>query len=164
MIKSMINNKKGSIAMTTPHHISLLLACAMIGIAATASASSGGRIEAAVSGVSNAQGMVGCALFSSAAGFPLESDKPSVRILRVTPAAGAALCVFDNVPPGTYAIAVVHDTNGNGRADTNFLGMPTEGVGVSNNVMPRMSAPTFDANKFSVAAGHVTRLAITLRY
>jgi uncharacterized protein (DUF2141 family) len=42
--------------------------------------------------------------------------------------------------------------------------MPTEGVGVSNNVMPRLSVPSFDANKFSVAAGHITKLAITLRY
>ena len=108
--------------------------------------------------------MVGCALFSSAAGFPLESDKPGVKIVRVAPAGGAALCVFDNVPPGVYAMAVVHDTNGNGRADTNFLGIPTEGVGVSNNVMPRMSTPTFDANKFTVAAGQITRLAISLRY
>lgn len=150
--------------MMIPKRSSLLLVCAMTIIAATASASSGGRIEAAVSGVSNAPGMVGCALFSSAAGFPLESDRPSVKIMRVAPAGGAAMCVFENVLPGVYAMAVVHDTNGNGRADTNFLGMPTEGVGVSNNVMPRMSSPTFDANKFSVAAGQVTRLAISLRY
>lgn len=150
--------------MMIPKRSSLLLVCAMTIIAATASASSGGRIEAAVSGVSNAPGMVGCALFSSAAGFPLESDRPSVKIMRVAPAGGAAMCVYENVPPGVYAMAVAHDTNGNGRADTNFLGMPTEGVGVSNNVMPRMSSPTFDANKFSVAAGQVTRLAISLRY
>lgn len=150
--------------MMIPKRSSLLLALAMTITAATASASSGGRIEAAVSGVSNAPGMVGCALFSSAAGFPLESDKPSVKIVRVAPAGGAAMCVFENVPPGVYAMAVVHDTNGNGRADTNFLGMPTEGVGVSNNVMPRMSSPTFDANKFNVAAGQTTRLAISLRY
>jgi uncharacterized protein (DUF2141 family) len=160
----MINNPKGNTAMMIPKRSSLLLALAMTITAATASAASGGRIEAAVSGVSNAPGMVGCALFSSAAGFPLESDKPSVKIVRVAPAGGAAMCVFENVPPGVYAMAVVHDTNGNGRADTNFLGMPTEGVGVSNNVMPRMSSPTFDANKFSVAAGQVTRLAISLRY
>jgi uncharacterized protein (DUF2141 family) len=160
----MIKNPKGDTAMMIPKRSSLLLALAMTITAATASASSGGRIEAAVSGVSNAPGMMGCALFSSAAGFPLESDRPSVKIMRVAPAGGAAMCVFENVPPGVYAMAVVHDTNGNGRADTNFLGMPTEGVGVSNNVMPRMSTPTFDANKFSVAAGQVTRLAISLRY
>ena len=159
-----LNNPKGNTAMMIPTRTSLLLAFAMTTIAATASASSGGRIEAAVSGVSNAQGMVGCALFASAVGFPRESDKPGVRIMRVEPAGGAALCVFDNVPTGTYAMAVVHDTNGNGRADTNFLGVPTEGVGVSNNVMPRMSAPTFEANKFSVTAGQTTRLAISLRY
>ncbi|MCA4918948.1 MAG: DUF2141 domain-containing protein [Roseomonas sp.] len=150
--------------MMIPKRSSLLLALAMTITAGTASAASVGRIEAAVSGVSNAPGMVGCALFSSAAGFPLESDKPSVKIMRVAPAGGAAMCVFENVPPGVYAMAVVHDTNGNGRADTNFLGMPTEGVGVSNNVIPRMSSPTFDANKFSVAAGQVTRLSISLRY
>ena len=159
-----LNNPKGNTAMMIPTRTSLLLAFAMTTIAATASASSGGRIEAAVTGVSNAQGMVGCALFASAVGFPRESDKPGVRIMRVEPAGGAALCVFDNVPTGTYAMAVVHDTNGNGRADTNFLGVPTEGVGVSNNVMPRMSAPTFEANKFSVTAGQTTRLAISLRY
>lgn len=147
-----------------PNRTSLLLAAAMTGSAAAASAPSGGRIEAVVSGVSNAQGMVGCALFSSAVGFPLESEKPGVRIIRVEPSDGAARCVFDHVPPGTYAIAVVHDTNGNGRADTNFLGIPTEGVGVSNNAMPRMSAPIFDANKFTVTAGQTTRLAISLRY
>ncbi|MGI9126890.1 MAG: DUF2141 domain-containing protein [Roseomonas sp.] len=150
--------------MMIPTRTSLLLAFAMTTIAATASASSGGRIEAAVSGVSNAQGMGGCALFASAVVFPLESDKPGVRIMRVEPAGGAALCVFDNVPTGTYAMAVVHDTNGNGQADTNFLGVPTEGVGVSNNLMPRMSVPTFEANKFSVTAGQTTRLAISLRY
>jgi uncharacterized protein (DUF2141 family) len=160
----MNNNPKGNTAMKTPNRTSLLLAFAITITAATAFASTGGRIEAAVSGVSNAQGMVGCALFSSAAGFPLESDKPGVKIVRVAPAGGAALCVFDNVPAGVYAMAVVHDTNGNGRADTNFLGIPTEGVGVSNNVMPRMSTPTFDANRFSVAPGQVTRLAISLRY
>jgi uncharacterized protein (DUF2141 family) len=160
----MINNPKGNTAMMIPKRSSLLLALAMTITAATASAASAGRIEAAVSGVSNAPGMVGCALFSSAAGFPLESDKPGVKIVRVAPAGGAALCVLDNVPPGVYAMAVVHDTNGNGRADTNFLGIPLEGVGVSNNVMPRMSPPTFDANKFTVAAGQITRLAISLRY
>jgi hypothetical protein len=50
----MINNPKGNTAMKTPNRNSLLLVCAMTIAAATASASSGGRIEAAVSGVSNA--------------------------------------------------------------------------------------------------------------
>lgn len=34
---------------------------------------------------------------------------------------------------GRYAIAVYHDRNGNGRIDRNFLGLPTEDGGLSNN-------------------------------
>jgi uncharacterized protein (DUF2141 family) len=58
----------------------------------------------------------------------------------------------------------VHDTNGNEEADTNLLGMPTEGVGASNNVLPRMTAPTFEASRFAVAGGQTARLAISMRY
>jgi uncharacterized protein (DUF2141 family) len=142
-----------------------LLAASIATLGSAAALASGtGRIEAVVSGVSNAPGMVGCALFSSPAGFPLESGRADVKVVRVPAVGGTAACIFNHVPPGDYAIAVVHDTNDNHRADVNFLGIPTEGVGVSNNVMPRMSSPTFEANRFRVEAGHMTKLAITLRY
>lgn len=123
-----------------------------------------GRIEVTVSDVSNARGLVGCALFSSRTGFPLESKKHAQTTVRVPATGGTANCVFESVTPGEYAVAVVHDTNGNEVADTNLLGMPTEGVGVSNNVMPRMSAPTFEAARFTVAGGQTVKLAISIRY
>ena len=132
--------------------------------AAAATAADASRIEATVSGVSNAPGLVGCALFSSKVGFPIESKKHALKTVRVPAAGGVATCVFEQVAPGEYAIAVVHDTNGNGQADINFLGMPTEGIGVSNNVLPRMSAPTFEASRFTLAPGQTVRLAISLRY
>ena len=127
-------------------------------------AADAGRIEATVAGVSNAQGLVGCALFSSRTGFPLDPKKHAQSTVRVPAVGGVANCVFAAVAPGEYAVAVVHDTNGNEVADTNLLGMPTEGVGVSNNVMPRMSAPTFEAARVTVAGGQTVRLAISIRY
>ena len=54
------------------------------------------------------------------------------------------------VPHGEYAIAVFVDVNGNGKMDKNFLGIPKEQYGFSNNVMGRMAAPTFDQAKFEV--------------
>ena len=140
------------------------LACALLLGASLSWAADAGRIEATVSGVSNAQGLVGCALFSSKTGFPLESRKHAQTTVRVPAAGGTASCVFPAVAPGEYAVAVVHDTNGNEVADTNLLGMPTEGVGVSNNVMPRMSAPTFEVARFTVAGGQTVKLAISIRY
>ncbi len=41
--------------------------------------------------------------------------------------------VFTELAPGEYAIKVMHDENDNGSLDTNFLGVPSEGYGFSNN-------------------------------
>lgn len=123
-----------------------------------------GRIEVTVSGVSSAPGLVGCALFAAPTGFPTDSAKHAVAQVRAAAVNGTATCVFEAVAPGEFAVAVVHDANGDDRANTNFLGIPTEGVGVSRNALPRMSAPSFDACRFPVAAGQTARQAIVLRY
>ena len=57
---------------------------------------------------------------------------------------------FKNLPAGTYAIRLMHDENDNGKLDTNFVGMPTEGYGYSNN--PRlMRAAKFEEAAFEVS-------------
>jgi uncharacterized protein (DUF2141 family) len=149
-----------SLASRIPPTLASLLLLAASG----ASAAGPGRIDVTVTGVSSASGMVGCALFSSKTGFPLESKKHAASTVRVPAVGGVANCSFENLSPGEYAVAVVHDTNGNEQADTNMLGMPTEGVGVSNNVMPKLSPPSFEVSRFVVAAGQPTKLAITMKY
>ena len=54
------------------------------------------------------------------------------------------------LPNGEYAISLFVDFNGNKKIDKNFFGIPREQYGFSNNVMGRMSAPTFDQAKFMV--------------
>lgn len=71
-------------------------------------------------------------------------------------------CVFSGIAPGTYAVALFHDENGNGKLDTNFLGIPREGVGVSNNKMRTLGPPTWEDSKF-VLAGNLV-LNVTLHY
>jgi uncharacterized protein (DUF2141 family) len=41
--------------------------------------------------------------------------------------------IFDDVSNGVYAIAIFCDENKNGQLDTNFLGVPKEVYGFSNN-------------------------------
>lgn len=82
------------------------------------------------------------------AGFPGPSQFANQT---VRPAGVESILMFDAVP-GTYAVAVHHDANSNGRMDSNFLGMPKEGYGVSNDVRPKFRAP-----RFSEAAVHVGR-------
>lgn len=103
-----------------------------------------------VTGARNAKGKVIVWLFRDPQGFPNDVSKifrqqsvgidASTKTTRVT---------FRDLPPGTFAVTVLHDENGNGKMDKNFLGIPREGYGASNN--PKvMRAPTFDEAKFSL--------------
>ena len=60
-----------------------------------------------------------------------------------------ARCDFADIPPGTYALAVIHDENSNGKLDTNWLGIPTEGYGFSNDAKALLGAPSFAAASFA---------------
>ena len=48
-----------------------------------------------------------------------------------------------NVKPGSYAVAVFHDLNGNTKLDRNFIGLPSEPYGFSNDV-GRRGIPSFE--------------------
>ena len=54
------------------------------------------------------------------------------------------------VKPGTYAIVIVHDLNGNGKLDKNFIGMPKEPLAFSRNPKIPMGLPAFEACSFVV--------------
>ncbi|MGH8421763.1 MAG: DUF2141 domain-containing protein [Pseudomonas fluorescens] len=56
---------------------------------------------------------------------------------------------FKNLKPGTYAVMVTHDENGNGKLDTNLIGMPIEGFGFSNNPQV-MRKPTWEEARFDL--------------
>ena len=54
------------------------------------------------------------------------------------------------LPPGSYALSVLQDLNGNRKLDTNFIGIPTEPSGSSNDAPARFSAPKFKDALFTV--------------
>ena len=64
---------------------------------------------------------------------------------------GALTFTFEDVTPGTYAVSVLHDLNGNQRMDFEPGGMPKEPYGMSGNDM-NMGPPSFDRVKFQVEA------------
>lgn len=109
-----------------------------------------GGLEVRVSGLAEPTGRVGCALFSGPTGFPM--DNRTARQLWLPADPKGVICRFDEVPVGSHAISVGHDVNGNDKVDTNFVGMPTEQWGVSNNVRPRLRAPRFDEAAFKMPA------------
>lgn len=119
------------------------------------------RVEAAT--FRNARGDAGCLLFKAAEGFPDQPDK-AWRRMHVPIVQGRAMCEFKDVPAGTYAVVVLHDENLNHKMDKNFLGIPQEGWGVSNNVRPAMLAPRFQDAAFDFKALVPAAVTIQLGY
>ena len=62
--------------------------------------------------------------------------------------AGSLRLELGELPRGTYAVSCFHDVNGNGKMDKNFLGIPSEPYGFSNNARPAFRAPNWDEAKF----------------
>ena len=68
---------------------------------------------------------------------------------------------FKNIPKGVYAISLFHDENDNGTMDTNFVGIPKEAYGCSNNAKGFMGPPKWQDAKFEINDQVITQ-TITL--
>lgn len=49
---------------------------------------------------------------------------------------------FDDLPPGEYAVTVMHDENNNNKLDSNFIRIPKEGTGFSNDASATFGLPS----------------------
>lgn len=119
-------------------------------------------IRVKIDGLHSDKGQVMCALFSSAKDFPRNADNAVARTQSAI-AQGKAVCEFNGVVPGRYAVSIFHDENSNGKLDRNFMGIPREGVGASNNAIGHFGPPKFDAAAFTYSGGRL-ELAIKAVY
>ena len=92
-----------------------------------------GTLEVTVTGLKGTKGGLIACLWKDKAGFPYCAKSKSAVKLR-TPITGGTMKVsFRNVAAGSYVVSIEHDEDGDGKLKTNFIGMPKEGVGISNN-------------------------------
>lgn len=120
-------------------------------------------IQVEILGIRNNIGGVACALFESAEGFPKEFLRSATNVMVIKIRQSRAHCVFTDIPPGTYALAVIHDEDMDGELGTNALGIPTEGYGFSNDARAWFGAPSFRAASFPYD-GRNLEITITLHY
>jgi uncharacterized protein (DUF2141 family) len=105
-----------------------------------------------VDGLRNSTGVVGTTLFTSPDGWPEDNNKAFRHGPTPIPAGQReVIAVWENLPPGDYGVAVIHDENKNHKLDKNFVGWPKEGFGFANNPHVGLSAPPFKD-----ALAHVT--------
>jgi uncharacterized protein (DUF2141 family) len=120
-------------------------------------------IHVDILGIRNSTGTVDCALFDSPDGFPTEFLHFATNVMVIKIRATKARCDFEDIPPGTYALAVIHDENMNGKLDTKWPGIPKEGYGFSNDAKGFLGPPSFSAASFQYD-GQNLDLTIILNY
>jgi uncharacterized protein (DUF2141 family) len=143
-------------------HPKTVFALALLAAWDAARAQTPNAIDVDVRGLRNGHGRVDCYLYASADGFPGDIAKAQERTTAPI-LGGAARCRFDGVAPGAYAIAVVHDERSTGKLERNFMGIPTQGIGASNDAAGHFGPPSFASARFAYAGGEKS-LVVHVRY
>ncbi|MGB3166089.1 MAG: DUF2141 domain-containing protein [Alteraurantiacibacter sp.] len=147
--------------------LALLSAAAATPLAAVpagvgAGVETGATVTVQVTNMRNTDGVVRACMTRDEGRFPrCQGAAHSYRV--VIPAGEAATLRFTDVAAGTYAIALLHDENGNGRADRALGMMPKEGFGFSRDAPVRMGPPDFADAAITVGTAPV-RQTIRMRY
>lgn len=98
-------------------------------------------LQIEVEGVEASEGEIQVALYTHEKDFL--SMEGVFRADSVKASKGTTLISMEDLPAGTYALAIFHDRNSNKRLDTNWIGVPKEPLGFSNARMRTFGPPTF---------------------
>jgi uncharacterized protein (DUF2141 family) len=126
------------------------------------STAAGPGLALRINGLRSDDGQVLVVVYRGEDGFPQKPDL-AWKKLAVKVSGGRASVNLGDVPPGEYAVAVVHDENSNNQLDTSWIGIPQEGIGASNNARGRMGPPKYRDARFEVGADGTTQ-NITMMY
>ena len=123
------------------------------------------NLKVRVGGISANKGEIGIALYASKKGYPLHFEYTYEALwIPLEAMANSVEAAFEALPPGEYAVSVLHDENGNRKMDRNSLGFPREGVGFSNGQRVVFGSPSFEKSKFALSGSESKEIAITLDY
>lgn len=135
---------------------------APLALSGLAAQSGGAEVTVTVTNLRNHDGVVRACMTRDEERFPRCQDSTQ-GYRAVVPAGDAATIRFRNVTPGTYAIALLHDENDDGRANRALGMMPREGFGFSNDAPVRMGPPDFEDAAITVGATSLHQ-TIRMRY
>jgi uncharacterized protein (DUF2141 family) len=140
----------GFISVSGTGCAALILALASSAI--PAHAANNATLELSLTGLRSQKGNVLVCISANPKFFPKTCDKDPASI-KVRVASGQATRItVPDMPPGTYALAIIHDENSNNKMDMKAI-LPAEGFGFSRNPRIMFGPPSFKAAAFTVAAG-----------
>ena len=128
-----------------------LLACLL-----TSTASANGVLIVQFVGLESDDGRIATRLLDSPEQFLSREHKPR-RSTLVYISDGKATWTIENLEFGEYVVSAFHDANTNGDIDTGLFGIPSEPVGMSNNVKGLFGPPSFEDAAFDLQTSTPSR-------
>lgn len=104
-----------------------------------------GNIIVTVTNIKNTNGYVKIALMNKEKQF---KEKNYFRKAKAKIVNNTSIYTFKNIPHGEYVISCFHDEDNDNKIKTNFIGIPKEGVGLSNNPKMKFGPPKFKDGVF----------------
>jgi len=124
----------------------LLIIAMLIASAISAQLNSHQDIEVNISNIDNNEGKIMIGLYASEGNWLGNPQKGLIGKIED----GESTTTFKNIPQGVYAISVFHDENNNNDLDMNFMGIPKEDNGCSNNASGLFGPPKWKDAKFKL--------------
>ncbi len=116
-----------------------------------------------VSNIQHQKGQICIGVYSRPQGFP--SSPSGLAQSTCEKITGNTLKhKFSGLKPGTYAVAVVDDQNGDRKLNKDFLGIPKEGFGISNNPTVSVQTGEPDFSQASFPLNRNTTINIKIKY
>ena len=121
-----------------------------------------GSVEIRIEGVASDKGTVYASIYLSGEGFP--AAKEAAFAFTAAPAEdGTVVLLFDAVPAGPIAVAVLHDENGDEKLSFSLLGYPKEAYGFSQNPKSMFGPPDFVEAAVVLQEGENKALVIKMK-
>jgi uncharacterized protein (DUF2141 family) len=127
-------------------------------------AQNAGNLQVNISNLRNYKGQILVSVYKSADGFPSDAKKVYQSKTITIQKSAIQTVTFEQLPYGKYAISLLHDENSNFKMDFNWLGIPIEGFGVSNNAIRKLGAPRFEEAAFHFTPNGFRSIEISMYY
>ena len=111
-----------------------------------------------ITNIETIKGTIEIGIFNTNERFLEEGQ--AFKTISVKVRADSHTVVFKDLPKGNYAVSMYHDVNADGECNRNFMGIPKEPYGFSNNFRPRFSAPTFKDCEFVLDSNKTLKIEL----
>ena len=114
-----------------------------------------------IADIRESEGLLMIQVANSEKGFEFSEDSAAPPPVAISQLAEAGEMTFEvTLPPGVYGARVLHDLNGTGKVDSNFVGMPKEPWAFSNNATGRLGPAKWQDAKFEISGNTAVEIRL----